>query len=73
MKKTIKRMVEQEVEVCDRCETKMANHRFIYYFVDAGKLDGQQKDIIWELCDTCRAVIENSLIMTRRKRTPAES
>lgn len=74
MKRTIKRMVEQEVEVCDRCEIREAqysyNFRAAKIRVDAAP-SGEYQTFVY--CVQCQRIIDGARTLTRRKRTPAES
>ena len=72
MKKTIKRMVEELVEVCDRCEKHEAKHLFKYKNSRNGPVNSSdiQVDVKLHLCDGCLDIIMRSL--KRRKRKPDE-
>ena len=66
MKKKLRRVVEVEVEVCERCETQPATcrtHWIAWAISEQPAVEGTHMD----LCGRCLRVVNNAFVKSERK------
>lgn len=69
MKKKLRRVTFEEVEVCDRCENKAALSRFRWRWQpDLRETMSDSSDTDLLLCKSCATVVTNVMKMRRRPR-----